>query len=215
MNRAVISADIINSKKLSIKWRKLLPDRIEELMNRFLQKDGRYSMERGDFVQVEISPRQGLAMLLLLKTGLNAMGSGSRVIKQENRVVDIRISLGIGNVNLKGKTVGLSDGPAYQLSGTGLDQIKNNRQTIIMQCEEKDFNEELRVMAASLEFITNKWTRGSAEIISLLIEGKKEVEIAEILKISQSAVNQRKKTAGWEVINMMLQRYDMKTSNLK
>ena len=215
MNRAVISADIINSKKLSLRWRKQLPDRIGELMSKFLQKDDRYSMERGDFIQVEVSPKKGLAMVLLLKTRLNAMASGTKVSKQENKMVDIRISLGIGDVNLKGKTVGLSDGLAYQLSGTGLDQIKNNRQTLIMQCGEKDFNEELRVMAASLEFITSKWTKGSAEIVSLLIEGKKEMEIAEILKISQSAVNQRKKTAGWEVINMMLQRYDMKTSNLK
>jgi hypothetical protein len=215
MNKAIISADVINSKKLSLKSRKQLPERIEDLMNKFLGKEGRYSMERGDFIQVEVPPAQGLSMLLLLKTRLNSMGSGPKILKQENKTVDIRISLGIGNVDLKGKTVGLSDGPAYQLSGRGLDQIKSNRQTLIMQCEDKDFNEELRVMAASLEFITNKWTKGSAEIISLLIEGKKEMEIAEILKISQSAVNQRKKTAGWEVINMMLQRYEMKTGNLK
>jgi predicted transcriptional regulator len=37
--------------------------------------------------------------------------------------------------------------------------------------------------------------------------GLKEQEIAEKLQITQSAVNQRKKAAGWEAVSVLLQRY--------
>ncbi|MGZ5245528.1 MAG: SatD family protein [Flavitalea sp.] len=211
---SVISADLIGSVELSLKWRKQLSVEVEAVMEQVKKQKGRSSFERGDFIQIEVPANEGLKTLLLLKTQINKMGS-SKMVRQENVAADIRISLGIGKVDLEGETVGRSDGPAYHLSGRGIDQLKKSKQVLAIQSSEEDFNEELKVMAASLEFITGKWTKGSAEIISLLISGKKEMEIAEELGISQSAVNQRKKTAGWDVISLMLERFESKTKNLK
>ncbi len=214
MNYAIISADLIGSVKLPLKSRKRLTEEVETVLEQVKQIKGRYSYERGDFIQIEIPAKEGLKTLLLLKTQVNKMGA-SKTVRQEKIEVDIRISLGTGKVDLIGETVGRSDGPAYHLSGRGIDQLKKSKQVLTIQSSEEDFNEELKVMSASLEFITSRWTKGSAEIISLLISGKKEMEIAEELGISQSAVNQRKKTAGWEVISLMLERFESKMKNLK
>lgn len=211
---SVISADLIGSVELPLKARKQLTAEVESVLEQVKLTRGRYSFERGDFIQIEVPAEKGLKTLLLLKTQVNKMGS-SKGVRQENIAVDIRISMGIGKVDLIGKTVGRSDGPAYHLSGRGIDGLKKSKQVLSIQSSEEDFNEELKVMSASLEFITGKWTKGSAEIISLLISGKKEMEIAEELGISQSAVNQRKKTAGWDVISLMLERFESKTKNQK
>lgn len=214
MTYAIISADLIGSVKLPLKSRRRLTEEVETVLEQVKKINGRYSYERGDFIQIEVPAQEGLKTLLMLKTQVNKMGA-SNTVRQEKIEVDIRISMGTGKVDLIGETVGRSDGPAYHLSGRGIDQLKKSKQVLTMQSSEEDFNEELKVMSASLEFITGRWTKGSAEIISLLISGKKEMAIAEELGISQSAVNQRKKTAGWEVISLMLERFESKMKNLK
>jgi len=106
---------------------------------------GRYSYERGDFIQIEVPANEGLKTLLLLKTQVNKMGA-SNTVRQEKIEVDIRISMGTGRVDLIGETVGRSDGPAYHLSGRGIDQLKKSRQVLSMQSSEQDFNEGLTVI---------------------------------------------------------------------
>jgi len=55
--------------------------------------------------------------------------------------------------------------------------------------------------------ISDKWSTASAEVIYYLLKDFKETEIASELGISQSAVNQRKKAAGWNGIDILLARY--------
>ncbi len=212
--RAVVSADIIGSSELPTSVRKKIPDAVKKAFaaasKYATRKKTRYEIRRGDFIQAELQPLIGLRSMMLLKANVNQLTNEHQTQKQENILVDLRLSLAVDEVSYSASSVGESDGPAYQLSGRGLDELKPTRHQIVLQTSDVDFNEELEVMARSLEFITSKWTRGSAEIVSLLLQEQKEIEIAAKLGISQSAVNQRKKTAGWEVIQAMLLRFEKK-----
>lgn len=214
--KAILSADIIGSTDLPLPIRSQLAPTVKQALKALKAKPPiKYSIERGDFIQAELPAELGLRYLFLLKARLNKLSDGNPEARQENIQVDLRISLALGEVTLDAETVGESDGPAYQLSGRALDEMKAARQLVALQSTNTDFNDELLVMAKSIEFITARWTKGSAEIVSLLVEGQKETDIAEKLGISQSAVNQRKKTAGWDVLNAMLNRYEKKTIQLK
>ncbi len=214
--RTVLSADIVGSTQLPAALRGQLAETVKAAFTSLKARPKiKYSIGRGDFIQAELPVKEGLRYLLLLKSYLNRLTESDQEVKQEKVFVDARISLAIGAVTLEASTVGESDGPAYQLSGRALDEMKSAKQSISMQCTEPDFNDELYVMAKSLEFITDKWTKGSAEIVSLLLQGKKETDISEQLGISQSAVNQRKKTAGWDILQAMLHRYEKKSVLLK
>lgn len=207
--KAVISADVIGSTQLAPAVRKQVTPAIKKALE-ILRKKGKvkFGIERGDFIQAEIEPGEGLRGVLLLKASLNQIDASSDSSLQSNAEVDIRISLGLGNISLDRSKPGESDGTAYQLSGRGLDQLKSTRQKLLFQCEAEDINQELNTMSKAMEFITDRWTKGSAQVVELFLEGLKEVEIAGRLGISQPAVNQRKKTAGWDVLQAFLERYD-------
>ncbi len=49
-----------------------------------------------------------------------------------------------------------------------------------------------------------KWTQNQAELVYYKLQNKKEEEIAKLLRISQSAVNQRTKTAQWNAIEKLI-----------
>ena len=75
-----------------------------------------------------------------------------------------------------------------------------------------DINAEFDTSLALFDFIADRWSTASAEVIFYLLQGLKEKEIAQIVGISQSAVNQRKKAAGWDPISVLLKRFEEKIS---
>ncbi|MDX1762483.1 MAG: helix-turn-helix domain-containing protein, partial [Christiangramia sp.] len=70
-----------------------------------------------------------------------------------------------------------------------------------------EVNKEFDTSFFLFDTISDKWSTASAEVIYYLLKGFKETEIADELGISQSAVNQRKKAAGWDAIEALLDRY--------
>jgi DNA-directed RNA polymerase specialized sigma subunit len=70
------------------------------------------------------------------------------------------------------------------------------------------FDEQMEPSILLLDAIIQKWTQNAAEIILYLLQDKKEDEIAGLLNISQSAVNQRKKNAQWFAIEKLIQFFE-------
>lgn len=207
--KAVISGDIIESTNLPLAARKQITPAIKKALQSLRKKTKvKAGIERGDFIQAEMDPAEGMHAVILLKAVINQIEVNADASLQSNAEVDIRISMGLGNISLDRSKPGESDGTAYQLSGRGLDQLKATKQKLMFQCENEDTNQELNTMARAMEFITDRWTKGSAQVVELFLEGLKEVEIAGRLGISQPAVNQRKKAAGWDVLQAFLERYD-------
>ena len=211
---AVITADLIESSAYKPEF---LERVIETLQQQFVyfeeklaEKTTNFSIYRGDSLQGIINnPEKSLLCAILLKTALNKLESeaNSSIIK-----ADLKLAIGIGSFDLKRDEISESNGEAFQFSGRTLDEIKSGPRKLMLKTSNIDVNAEFDASLALFDFIADRWSIASAEVIFYLLQGLKEKEIAQIVGISQSAVNQRKKAAGWDPISVLLKRFEEKIS---
>lgn len=205
---AVLTADLIDSTNYS---ETLLERVMSVLREEFLRLEEHYpksefNIYRGDSFQgVLQNPVNALAIVLLLKSTILSISTKE---KGKTREADLRIAIGIGSLDYRGKTIEESNGQAFQFSGRSLDEMKYEGRKTRLKTPDEDINAEFDASLFLLDEITDRWSTASAEVIYFLLKGLKEKEIAAELGISQSAVNQRKKAAGWDAVNALLARYN-------
>lgn len=207
---AVITADLIDSslysRTLLNKVLKALNAEFKSLQKELAKDDLKFKIYRGDSFQGATTNLQlALHITLRLKSCLNKIKVTQ---KEEVSQVDAKFAIGIGNFDFKAATLAESNGQAFQFSGRTLDDMKNDARRVRLKTVIEDVNAEFEASLFLLDTIMEKWSRASAEVVYYLLLGMKETEIAEILSISQSAVNQRKKTCGWEAISVLLNRFE-------
>lgn len=211
MIKGVITADIIDYTKLTDNDADQVLEALYRLDKEWISvrtnTESSIVVKRGDNIQLEVQdPDQVLKLALQLKTALN------RIIlhpMQKNNIkIDVRIAIGLGNISAYRKKVNESTGNAYTNSGRTLDMMKSKKRLLSINSNINHLDDELNTEFKLLEVIMNNWKISSVEVINLLLKGLNEQEIADELKISQSAVNQRKKTAGWSGIEPLLYRYE-------
>jgi len=193
---AVITGDIIDSKGIENK------EHLINSLNIIFQKlessfKFQYPFEifRGDSLQAVMKqPKFTLRVLYLLKSGLISKSS-------DNQIYNIRLSAGIGNVNFLQNDIKISNGVAFELSGTALDNMKFFGKTIAITTENQKRNDMFLIMNQLSEELIQKWSKQAAEAVYLsLLNDHKQKEIAQILNISQSAVQQRLSAAHYDAI---------------
>lgn len=213
--RAVITADIIDYTKLTSNDANRVIDAIssvfnspQALTNVRTNLNATYSIRRGDSVQVEINnPVIALKVALLLKTAVNAVNLTPEK-KRNKPMVDIRIAIGIGDIDAQRSDVNISSGEAYEHSGRTLDTMKKSKRKILIKTNNKHWDNEINTELALLEEIMKGWKITSAEVLYLTLLGLKEKEIEAELSITQSAVNQRKTNAGWSGLDTLINRFE-------
>lgn len=206
---AVITADFIDSsnypKVLLNKVIKELKEEFKELQEQFSDKNVNFSIYRGDSFQgIMKSPENALHTAMRLKCAVNRISLSQ---KGKSPEADLKIAIGIGEMEIEGDSIEESNGQAFRFSGRTLDEMKYETRRMRLKTPEANINEEFNVSLYLLDQLTHRWSAASAEVVYYLLKGWKEKKIAVELNISQSAVNQRKKAAGWEPINMLLKRY--------
>ena len=204
---AVLTADFIDSTNYS----ELLTAHVMAVLKEeFLAMEKSYpasnfNIYRGDSFQgILQTPANALDVVLLLKSALLKI---STTHKSKSREADLRIAIGIGSLDYKGNTIDESNGQAFQFSGKTLDEMKTEGRKTRLKTPNENINGEFDASLFLLDEITDRWSTASAEVIYFVLKGLKEKEIAIELGISQSAVNQRKKAAGWEAVKALLGRY--------
>lgn len=209
--KAVITADIVDYSKLDQKQ----ADKVLQVFYDLFDKakgarsnvaDG-FSIRRGDNVQVEIEdPVKALRIALMLKTAVKRISFDK--VKKRRSPVDARIAIGVGEVDAERDSVNTSFGEAYLLSGRTLDSMKKAKRLIEIRTGDKETDRELSTELRLLEVIMNNWKITSADVLFLTLSGLDEKQVSQELGISQPAVNQRKKVAGWNAVNALLKRYE-------
>jgi hypothetical protein len=161
--------------------------------------DTRFTRFRGDGWQIVLAePRLSLRTAIVIQGSLLALGMESR------------ISIGIGEAETLG-TTNLSDaaGPAFELSGHGLDQMGDSWRFAI---EGKAPRVEDQLIADLLGERAGRWTAAQAEAASLYLASPSKIrtlfEIGMELGISPQAVNDRLRGAGCQVIASVLRRWE-------
>lgn len=207
---AVITADLVDSSNYS---EAILDEILKNLNSEFEKLQQEYGEEidfkiyRGDSFQGVVSKFQhSLKIALQLKSLINKVKLKNQ--KPANPLADVKIAIGIGSFDYKGDSIAESNGQAFQFSGRTLDDMKNESRKIRLKTPSGNLNSEFEASLFLLDAIMEKWSQASAEVVYFLLKGMKETEIARILNISQSAVNQRKKACGWEAISVLLKRFE-------
>lgn len=208
---AVITADIIDYTKLTKEGEDLVLQAIHQLVedqkSARTNLNSRLSIKRGDSIQIELEdPANALRMALLLKTTVNKLKLSAT--SKTKPGIDIRIGIGIGAIHSKRNSVDESTGVAYIFSGRTLDALKKQKRSLAIKTSNEKINSELDTELALLEEIIFKWTIHSAEVLYWKLLDLSEHEISEKLKISQPATNHRKKHAGWNGIETLLERFE-------
>jgi DNA-directed RNA polymerase specialized sigma subunit len=81
-------------------------------------------------------------------------------------------------------------------------------QRLALKTFNNEFNEQIEPAILLLDALIQKWTQNQAELVLYKLQNKKEDEIAGLLGISQSAVNQRTKTAQWYAIEKLIEQFE-------
>lgn len=226
MTKAIITGDLIDSTRIEILQRVYFIKQFEEELNH-LAKDFamRSEIYRGDSFQSIIEePINALKIALLQKTFIRSfnVSSGHKMnssipekeIGLPISLFDVRIAIGIGEVEVLTDKLASSSGEAFHLSGQLLDKMKNKKQTIGIATGDK-FNEELETEFILLDTIISKTTALQCVVIYYKLLDYTEHQIAKKLNIGQSAVNQRSISGNWNAIESMLKRFEKIYSNEK
>jgi len=208
--KAVIVADIVDYTLLTKGEADIIIKEVRAMLNELngirsnLVRD--ILIKRGDNIQFELeNPKEALKVALILKTVVNKI-----VFKNENKSspeADIRIAIGIGNIEAERESVDESSGEAYITSGRTVDKMKKSKRMIAVKMKNKEIEAELETEFRLLEVIMSGWLVTSAEVLYLTLLGQDAKQIANKFGVTVSAINQRKKTAGWSGIEALLERF--------
>ncbi len=197
---AVLTGDIVKSRHISPRARliKTLKEALERLKD---SHQAEYDIYRGDSFQMVIpsAPAAALAAVIIRSKLLSHSRSKSSTW-------DTRIAIGIGGITFRGETVSESDGPAFLLSGKGMEELSKANRRLIIKAPWEQADRSLSLVTRFADDIISNWSGYSAEtaFYSLAYKESQSVLAARLGK-SQSTINGRISTARLELINAYIQ----------
>jgi hypothetical protein len=186
MNVAVITGDIIHSRKMNPKlWLPLL----EKTLSKYGGKGKKWKIYRGDSFQLEIALDKVFEAVFLIKTTLKMQ-----------KMLDVRMAVGVGGKNYTGKNITTSNGEAYVYSGQSFDGLKKHTFIIKTACEE--LNEQLNLILNLAFSIVDKWNANISTTVQTALNNRDltQSELAELLNKKQVNISRDLKKAHYEEI---------------
>lgn len=210
---AAISADIVSSTSLSIEETISLKQRTEDL---FLLIQEMYPgfwgrLIKGDYIECILpTARDVFRAALLIKTCIKSFPLANSKGKKLFNTYGVRIAIGIGSMRIIDKAQGIMDGEAIYMSGRALDnmQAPSKRGTFIVDCTDEMLKPTLQTIGMLTDALINNATKKQCEVLYYKIQSKSEQEIANILGLTQSGVNQHATTAKWYCIERALDYFE-------
>lgn len=189
--QVVLAGDIIGSQKNQ-------PDDYLKIIEPILKvhsKNGMYQIYRGDSFQIWMdSPEQGLLACLKLKAALRKTGH-----------LDVRIAIGIGDVQVIDNNIAKSTGSALTQSGELLDSLKNKEQNIMVRSGNPlDYymNTALKIALIYMD----DWTENAAAILYEVYKNPTitQQEMGDKLGIKQATASRRLDRAHYKETDALL-----------
>ena len=197
--RAVLTGDIVNSTRIGKANERKLLKSLQQVLAAHL-----FEFYRGDSLQVYLKePRQALQMALLCRTA-------GMSITQDKIVApsDVRVSIGIGQVNTSVKSLGNAKGEAFVLSGRAFDEKLHSDIRLVISTANPLANAGLEVIADYINAIFKVMTSKQAAVIFELLKGETQQQVAAKMKKSKSTINQRVSAGRWAEIEKLLKQYE-------
>lgn len=201
--KGVITGDVVGSTKINDfgKLPKLINDLITEIS--LCCTKCKVEISRGDSFQVLVEdPKQALLVALLIRAGFRKSS-----IDLGNKDLDVRLSVGIGEVSYMDEKIGQSNGEAFILSGHGFDNLTKT-QRLSVQTFSDSINSELKVETAFIDDIVSNWTHLHGEIMyQSLLTDSTQCELAKKLGTSQQNICKRLRCAKEKLVRLYLNRF--------
>lgn len=198
---AVLTGDVVNSTQLSQSQEKLL----FKILSALFTERHTFEFFRGDSFQLYMDdPKDALRMALACRSV--AIGLTASDTVENERKYDIRISIGIGQVSVPVKSLSIAKGEAFLLSGRSFDGLGDSRRLTIV-CGNEIADIGLAVIADYLDIICKGMTAKQAELITALLQGTTQQQMAITLDKSKSTISQLANAGRWPEIEKLLEYY--------
>lgn len=192
--KAVITGDIINSRKVtSALWM----DDLKVVLNTYGNEPKDWEIYRGDSFQLVVDAAVALEIAFVIKA----------TIKQ-HKALDVRMAIGLGNIDYIADKVTESNGAAFVNSGECFEGLK--KQTLGIQTPWTEFNATFSVIVPLVLLVADNWTSTSAEILKKALENPEinQNQLAAALnRKSQSSISASLKRAGYEELKSVIAFY--------
>ena len=186
---AAISADIVSSTSLCIEETIALKQRIEDLFSilekRFPGFWGR--LIKGDYMECLLpSTKDGFRAALIIKSCIKSFPIAESKRKKLFQIYGIRMAMGIGDMRIVDKENG----------------------TFLIELADKQLKPALQTVGMLTDALLNNATKRQSEVIYYKLLSKSEQEIADILGVRQSGINQHSTSAKWYCIEEALNYFE-------
>ena len=194
--RAVLTGDIIDSRSAENPQEWI--DVLKNTLSQFGESPVKWEIYRGDSFQLEINAKEAFKATFQIKAAIRTISG-----------LDVRISIGLGQVDFQGNAVTLSNGSAFVNSGRAFDQLKDKRRSLILSSDNQDLTDDLNMTLQLAEALLSHWTRSSAEAINQILKkpGISQIELSKILGITQPSVSSRLRVAHADEILALIDYY--------
>jgi hypothetical protein len=199
MYAAVLTADIVNSRKLG---REALQVLLGWFRRRLEAKMWPYDFYRGDGFHTVVPIKEALVEACYWRCYMLA--------DEEYRQlgVDVRISIGLGEVEDSVTDLASATGRAFELSGTELELITRERDSKLSIASDNELvNIGVSVIAEMVNLVLGMLTIRQSEVLGYVLLQENESTIASRLGKKQATVNRIKKAAHWHSLQYTLEQY--------
>jgi hypothetical protein len=197
---AVLTGDIVRSRDIAPRAQ-LIETLKEALETARDAHDAEYDVYRGDSFQMVIPSAPDAALVaVLIRSKLISHSLNT------SKTWDTRISVGVGGITFRGERITESDGPAFLLSGKGMDELNKTSNRLIVKAPWEQSDRALSLVTRFADDIISNWSHYSGETaFCSLLYNETQSAMAKRLGKSQSTINERIGTARLDLINAYIQ----------
>jgi len=198
---AVITGDIIDFTRLDNERREELIGDTDDVIKGWVKRPEDAAIFRGDSFQL-IFEDLNLAVIRSIQLICWFKKQASPAYPN----LSTRISLGVGELAFKGKTVLDSDGAAFHLSGRNFDTLESG-ELLRISTGNSEQDEQFSVLFLFMNLVMNNWSPHMAEVIYWVLEDQQatQKEIAKRLNIFQPNIAKRLQIARWKEMERAIQ----------
>lgn len=204
----MIAGELAPGNRVSDEQFSKIPDLIRasfQAVNRLVPEEGKLQYEiirMDEFLALSKSPVHSMRSVIMLFSAFRFLSQ-----RELSERLELRICEGIGPVEFAQDHLRESDGTAFRKAADGIRKMKRN-QRISIYSPVKALNEELALSCSFMDILVHNWSDEQSEAIFLSLTGKNQMEISQLLGISQPAVNRRLKAGHFETVRLFIDRFE-------
>lgn len=196
---AILTGDLIHSSRIPPKiWMTKLKEELLKLGS----SPEKWEIYRGDSFQLmQENPLKALETAISLKAALKTI-----------KYLDVRISIGIGEMDYKTPHITECNGSAFEFSGNRFENLKTEKLNLAIKSKWPDFDQDINLYLKLALVIMDNWTVNASSIVHASLENPHLIqkELGELLGLKQNSVSSRLKRAQYPLILEVMSMYRQK-----